>query len=118
VDVNRAEYVPAPRTTSNAWILKEELFPPKAPYVSAADMQRRANAAVRAAQEGETHYSRVRAGMILKDNLYSSSGRLIVAAGLELSEDMVKRLVGICEANPNLHYLNVAEAKKARAPSS
>lgn len=71
-----------------------------------------------AAQEGETHYSRIRPGMILKDNLYSSSGRLIVAAGLELSEDMVKRLVGICEANPALHYLNVAEPRKAQAPSS
>jgi len=118
VDVNRAEYVPAPRTGSNAWILKDEIFPPKAPYVTAAEMARRAKAAVRAAQEGETHYSRIRPGMILKDNLYSSGGRLIVAAGLELSEDMVKRLVGICEANPTLHYLNVAEPRKTQAPSS
>lgn len=118
VDVNRAEYVPAARTSSNAWILKEEIFPPKAAYVSAADMARRASAAARAAQEGETHYSRIRAGMILKDNLYSASGRLIVAAGLELSEDMVKRLTGICEANPALHYLNVAEPKKAKAKAA
>lgn len=117
VEVSRAEHVPAPRTTGNAWILKEEMFPPEAPYVTARELARRANAAARASRERETHYSRVRPGMALTEDLYSNSGRLIVAAGLPLSEDMIKRLVGICEASPALRYLNVAEPKKIETPS-
>lgn len=117
VEVPRAEHAPAPRTTGNAWILKEEIFPPKAPYVSAKEMARRASAAARTGRERETHYSHVKPGMMLTEDLYSGSGRLIIAAGLPLSEDMVKRLAGLCEANPALRYLNVTEPKKVEAPS-
>lgn len=117
VDVKPVQSVPAARTTGNGWLLKRDMHPLNAPYTSAADLARRASAAARAARDGETHYSRIRAGMVLKKDLYSASGRLIVAAGLELTEDMVKRLVGLCEANPALHYLNVAESKETKATS-
>ena len=118
VDVAPAECAAEPRRTSNAWVLKDAVFPRKSAYVSAADMARRAGAAAKGAPDGNLHYSRIKPGMSLANDLYSDSGRLIVAAGLELSEDMIKRLAGICEENPALRYLSVRPPKKAQASTS
>jgi len=117
VSVVEAECAAAPRRTSNAWILKDAVFPRKPSYVSAADMARRAGATARPAPEGNLHYSRIRPGMSLACDLYSDGGRLIVAAGLELSEEMVKRLAAICAENPDLRYLSVRPPKKTEATS-
>ncbi len=111
VSVVPAECTAEPRRTSNAWILKDAVFPRQSAYKSAADMARRAGAAAKSGPDGNTHYSRIKPGMSLANDLYSDNGRLIVAAGLELSEDMIKRLAGICEENPELRYLSVRPPK-------
>lgn len=118
VNVARAECAAEPRRTSNAWILKDAIFPRKSSYLSAADMARRAGAAATEAPDGNLHYSRIKPGMSLANDLYSDSGRLIVAAGLELSEEMVKRLARICEENPDLRYLSVRPPKQSPAPTN
>jgi CheY-like chemotaxis protein len=110
VEVIPAEGSAAARHTSNAWILKNTILPQPATFVAAAKTARRAGTY----RGDETHYSRIRPGMVLSKDLFSGGQRLLLAAGTELTEDTIKRLTGICEENPELTYLNVVPAEKAR----
>jgi CheY-like chemotaxis protein len=111
VDMAPAECAAPPRRTSNAWVLRDSIHPRQAPFVTAAQIARRAGAAARAAQGGDTHYSRLRPGMILARSLYSGGGKLLLAAGTEIDKAMVKRLARLCESNPDMEYLSVTPAK-------
>jgi DNA-binding response OmpR family regulator len=110
VEVRPAEGGAAARHTSNAWILKNTILPQSAPCAAAAKTTRRAGTY----RGDETHYSRIRPGMVLTKDLFNGGQRLLLAAGTELTADTIKRLTGICEGNPELTYLSVIPAEKAR----
>ncbi|MGD1876528.1 MAG: response regulator [Kiloniellaceae bacterium] len=110
VNVLPAECNPTPQKTSNAWILRDTIFPREEPF---APHQRPPKQKGSSMSGEEMHYSRIEPGMVLSKDVHNTSGRLLLAAGTELSEDTVKRLRGICEDNPTLRYLSVQPARKA-----
>jgi len=110
VDVVPAECDAAPRTTSNAWILRDTIFPREAPFTP---HPRTAKARGGGPAGGEMHYSRIEPGMVVSQDIYSDGGRLLLAAGTELTEKAIKRLVKLCEDSPSLRYLTVQPARKA-----
>lgn len=110
VDVRPAECTAAPRSSSSgAWILRETIIPRAAAFVPGAEMKKKTGSLL----GDEIHVSRIEPGMIVSQDIYSAGGRLLLAAGTELTEKAIKRLTKLCEDNPDLRYLNVKPAKKA-----
>jgi len=113
VNVDPAECEAAARQSSSAWVLGNGLPPGEAPFVTAAQLAQR-----KSAQRGTTmlggdiHYSRLRPGMVLTRDLHTANGKLLLAAGTEINQAMAKRLLEICEHNPNMTFLSVAPAKR------
>lgn len=64
----------------------------------------------------QMHYSLVQPGMTVAENLFAENGSLLLAAGTELSEDMIARLATKCAANPEIEYVSVTVPP--RPPSS
>lgn len=112
VDVEPAECAASPRSTSNAWILRETMTPRDAPFVTAAQLAQRKGAQAHTKQGTDIHYSRLKPGMILAQDLVSAGGKLLLAAGYEIDNDMAKRLARVCEDNPNMTFLSVAPSKR------
>jgi CheY-like chemotaxis protein len=117
VDTEPAECEAPARQTSSAWILKDTIAPREAAFVTAGELARRAGVSGRALFGGETHYSRLQAGMVLSKDLYTSGGKLLLAAGSEISESMAKRLTKVCEDNPEMTYLSIAPTHRRTRPS-
>jgi CheY-like chemotaxis protein len=110
VEVLPAECGAQPRTTSNAWILRDTIFPSGVPFTP---QPRVAKAKRRGSPGDEMHYSRIEPGMVVSQDVYSDGGRLLLAAGTELTEKAIERLSKLCEDSPKLRYLNVQPARKA-----
>ncbi len=109
-NVQPAEATAAPRTTSNAWILRDTIVPRGEAFTS----KKKAAPAKPSGSAGEEiHVSRMEPGMVVSKDLVSAGGRLLLAAGTELTEKSIKRLSRLCEDNPDLRYLNVQPARKA-----
>jgi len=117
IDLEPAECGAPARQTSSAWILKDSIAPREAPFVTAAELARRIGAPGRTLVGDDTHYSRLQAGMVLSKDLYTSSGKLLLAAGSEISETMAKRLTKICEGNPEMTYLSIVPTHRRTRPS-
>jgi len=110
VEVLPAECGAEPRATSNAWILRDTIFPREVPFTP---HPRVAKTKARGSHGDEMHYSRIEAGMVVSQDVYSDGGRLLLAAGTELTEKAIERLSKLCEDSPKLRYLNVQPARKA-----
>jgi len=108
VEVNPAETAPDNQQPRNAWVLRNAAIPREAPLASAARPQRRLYAKNGRLLGIDIHYSRLEPGMVVARDLYSSNGTLLLAAGSEVSKSMARRLLKICESNPDLTYLRVA----------
>ena len=110
VDVLPAECEAAPRTTSNAWVLRDTVIPREAPFAAHGQPAKPKSGGPTGA---EVHYSRIEPGMVVSKDIRSAGGRLLLAAGTALTEKAVQRLSKLCEDNPNLRYLNVQPPRKA-----
>jgi len=107
VDVLPAECAASARATSNAWVLRETIVPRVGASVSRVPKK------TDGMLGDETHFSRIEPGMVVSKDIRSAGGRLLLAAGTELTEKSIKRLAKLCEDNPDLRYLNVQPARKA-----
>src|SRR5512138_1977229 len=84
IDTEPAECDAPARHTSSAWILKDSITPREAPFVTAGELARRTGVAGRSLFGGDTHYSRLQAGMVLSKILYPPGGKLLLSAGPEI----------------------------------
>jgi CheY-like chemotaxis protein len=100
---------PPPRTQGRAWVT---MTPAGAGDAASGGSAGNGAATADTPRAGDMHYSRIRPGMILGKSLFSESGQLMLAAGLELTTDMVKRLVRKCEHDPALQFLAVVPARR------
>lgn len=108
MEVLPAECRAPQRPTSNAWVLREAHVPRGAAFAS----QKKRKPAGGPFGE-EIHFARMEPGMVVAKDVYSGGGRLLLAAGTELTEKSIKRIAKLSEDNKDLRYLHVLPAQKA-----
>ena len=69
-------------------------------------------------EERRIHYTDIRPGMMLVENLYTKNGALLLSAGTELTEDLIDRLKAKCRTKGAATYLTVVEYEQSSSVES
>lgn len=70
------------------------------------------------AEERRIHYTNIRPGMMLVENLYTKNGALLLSAGTELTEDLIGRLKAKCRSKGTAAYFTIAEFDRSSSSES